>query len=168
MTKIGAKWQNIMSVSRRITGIVPHMIVVFGILVYNDDISSNFFFIFSKFWFFGFLGGRVNGQKMTHNYQFQSDAIYISRTVDHIIKIVLPFITAIAPTTSVYFSVWISLFHDEHIFYLLFKSRYRKLWFSEGKRCNDCASFDTFMKLGMVEHNHLRIGKSMGDKFENQ
>ena len=38
----------------------------------------------------------------------------------------------------------------------------------EGISCNDCANFDTFMKLGMVEDNHLRIGKSMGDKFENQ
>ena len=43
------------------------------------------FFIFPKFWFFGFLGRR--GQKMTHNYQFQSVTLYISGTVDHIIKI---------------------------------------------------------------------------------
>ena len=40
--------------------------------------------------------------------------------------------------------------------------------FSEGKTCNDCANFDTFMKPGMVEDQHLRIGKSMGGKFENQ
>ena len=40
--------------------------------------------------------------------------------------------------------------------------------YSEGKSCNDCANFDTFLKLGMVEDNHLRIGKSMGDKYENQ
>ena len=39
---------------------------------------------------------------------------------------------------------------------------------TEGISCNDCANFDTFMKLGMVEDNHLRIGKSMGDTFENQ
>ena len=39
---------------------------------------------------------------------------------------------------------------------------------SEGKSCNDCANFDTFMKIGMVGDNHLRIGKSMGGKFENQ
>ena len=32
----------------------------------------------------------------------------------------------------------------------------------------NCENFDTFMKLGMVEDNHLRIGKSMGGKFENQ
>ena len=40
--------------------------------------------------------------------------------------------------------------------------------YNEGKSCNDCANFDTFLKLGMVEDNHLRIGKSMGDKYENQ
>ena len=39
---------------------------------------------------------------------------------------------------------------------------------SEGKNCNDCANVDTFMKLGIVEDDPLRIGKSMGDKFENQ
>ena len=39
---------------------------------------------------------------------------------------------------------------------------------SEGKSCNDCVNFDTFMKFGMVEDNHLKIGKLMGDKFENQ
>ena len=38
--------------------------------------------------------------------------------------------------------------------------------FSEGKSCNDCANFDTFMKLGMIEDNHLRIGISTGNKFE--
>ena len=32
----------------------------------------------------------------------------------------------------------------------------------------NCANFDTFMKLGMVEGNRVRIGKSIGDKFENQ
>ena len=47
-----------------------------------------FFFIFSKFWFFWFLGGEGKGQKITHNYQFQSVTFYISITVDHIMKIV--------------------------------------------------------------------------------
>ena len=45
-----------------------------------------FFFIFSKFWFFGF-SGRVKGKKITQNYQFQSFTLYISGTVDHIVKI---------------------------------------------------------------------------------
>ena len=40
--------------------------------------------------------------------------------------------------------------------------------FCEEKSCNDCSNFDTFMKLDMVEDNHLKIGKSMGDTFENQ
>ena len=33
---------------------------------------------------------------------------------------------------------------------------------------NHCANFDTFMKLGTVEDNPLRIEKSMGDKFKNK
>ena len=49
--------------------------------LYKIMISPAIFFIFSKFWFFWFLGGRVKGQKMTHNYQFQSVTLYISRTV---------------------------------------------------------------------------------------
>ena len=49
-------------------------------------ISPSIFFIFSKFWFFWFLvGGEVKGQKMTHNYHFQSVTL---RTVDHIMKII--------------------------------------------------------------------------------
>ena len=43
-------------------------------------ISPAVFFIFSKFWFLGFSGGRT---KNDHNYQFQSITLYISRTVDH-------------------------------------------------------------------------------------
>ena len=44
----------------------------------------------------------------------------------------------------------------------------RKVRSSEGIRCYDCANIDTFMKLGLVEDNHLRVGKTMGDKFENK
>ena len=44
-------------------------------------------FILSKFWFFRFLEVWVKVQKMTHDYEFQSAALYISRTVDHIIKV---------------------------------------------------------------------------------
>ena len=51
-------------------------------------ISPATFFIFSTFLFFGFLGGMVKGQKMTHDYQFQSVTLYISRNGDHIMKIV--------------------------------------------------------------------------------
>ena len=48
-------------------------------------INSDCYFLVI-FWLFN--GGRVKVQKMTHNYQFQSVTLYISRTVDHILKIV--------------------------------------------------------------------------------
>ena len=55
-------------------------------------ISPAIFIIFSKFSFLlGFREGGVGvskGKKMTHNCQFQSVTLYISRTVDHIMKIV--------------------------------------------------------------------------------
>ena len=63
------------------------MIVVFGMLVEND-ISSNFFHFFKILIFWVFRGERVKEQKMTHNYQFQSVILSISRTVDHIMKTV--------------------------------------------------------------------------------
>ena len=44
-------------------------------------ISPAIFFIFSKFWFFWFLDGEGKGQKMTHNCQFQSVTLYISRII---------------------------------------------------------------------------------------
>ena len=44
---------------------------------------AGFFSCFQKPDFFAFLWG-VEGQKMTHYYQFQSVTLYISRTVDHI------------------------------------------------------------------------------------
>ena len=40
-----------------------------------------FFFIFSKFLFFGFLGRKGKGAK---NYQFQFVTLEVSKTVDHI------------------------------------------------------------------------------------
>ena len=46
-------------------------------------ISPCSFFIFSKFWFFGFTEW-IKGQKMTHNYQFQSAALYIAKAVEHV------------------------------------------------------------------------------------
>ena len=82
--KNGPKGRKTLSLSVHISGAVPHMIVVFGTQVQNDDIFNNFF-IFSKFSFWGFLEGR--GQKITHNYQFQSITPYISRFVVHTIKI---------------------------------------------------------------------------------
>ena len=65
-----------------------YMIVVFGTMCKMMISLAIFFFFFSKFWFL-FLWERVEvkGQKMTHNYQFQSVKLYISRTVDYNIKI---------------------------------------------------------------------------------
>ena len=72
--------------------------IIFGAHVQKDGISNNFFLFyensyFSEFFFFFFFlgqkGGKrvVKGQKMTQNYRFQSTRLYISWTVDHIIKI---------------------------------------------------------------------------------
>ena len=49
----------ITSVKRHIWGTVYHMIMIFGTLVKNEDISRCFFLFFSssKFWFFGLLVG---------------------------------------------------------------------------------------------------------------
>ena len=83
--KIGPKWQKIVSHS-----VCQEWYPMwFWFLMHMCKmISPAIFFIFSKFWFFGFLGeGDVKKQKMTHNDQFQSVALYISGTVDHIIKI---------------------------------------------------------------------------------
>ena len=49
--------------------------------------TFSFFKILSFRRFRGGGWGGVKGQKVTHNYQFQSVTIYISRAVDHIIKI---------------------------------------------------------------------------------
>ena len=73
--------------SLHISETVPHMIVIFDTHVQNDDISSNFFHFFEILTFWVFRREGVKGQKMTHNHQFQSVSLYISTTVDHIIKI---------------------------------------------------------------------------------
>ena len=51
---------------------------------------EQFFSLFQNSDFLGFQRGvgDVKGQKMTHNYHFQSATLYILGTVDHIIKIV--------------------------------------------------------------------------------
>ena len=54
--------------------------------------------------FFGFLGGRVKGQKMTHNYQFQSVTLYyISRTIGQHMKIVGTQVIMVSPGVFLYF-----------------------------------------------------------------
>ena len=56
-------------------------------------ISWTCFFNFPKFWFFrGFFfwrGWGLKGQKMTQNYQFKSVMLYILRTVDNIIRLLV-------------------------------------------------------------------------------
>ena len=47
--------KKILSGGLHISGTIYHMIVIYGTLVWNDDISRCFF-IFSKFWFYGLLG----------------------------------------------------------------------------------------------------------------
>ena len=50
---------------------------------------QHFFSFFQNTDISGFYEGMVKeGQKMTHNFQFQPVTLYISRTVDHIMKIV--------------------------------------------------------------------------------
>ena len=67
------------------------MIVICGTQVCGTQmmVSPGFFFFsfFQNSVISGFLGGGVKGQKLTHDYQFQFVTLYISRTVDHIIKI---------------------------------------------------------------------------------
>ena len=53
--KNSQKWQKILSVPLSISGTKHHMIVIYGMHIWNDDISN--FFHFSKFWFWGSLGG---------------------------------------------------------------------------------------------------------------
>ena len=59
-------------------GTAHHIIGIFGTHVQSS--------VFSAFLGRG-EGGGVKGQKLTQNYQFQSVTLYISGTVDHIIKI---------------------------------------------------------------------------------
>ena len=68
-----------MFVSLCISGTVPHC----GFCV--KWYLWQFFRFFKILIFLVFKG--VEGQKITHNYQYQSVTLYISRTVDHIIKI---------------------------------------------------------------------------------
>ena len=61
-------------------------IIVSSFMVHScKTISPNVFFIFLKFWFCRLLG--VKGQKMTQNNRFEFFILYISGSIDHIIKI---------------------------------------------------------------------------------
>ena len=91
----GKKWhkmKKLLSLSFHITGTVPHMIFVL-VHMCKMTISRTCFFNFPKFWFFRVFffggGGGVKGQKMTQNYQFKSVTLYILRTVDNIIRLLV-------------------------------------------------------------------------------
>ena len=58
------------------------MIVICGTQVYNDNISRHLF-IFSKFWFFGLLGGSKGKTKAQNDKKNLSFALYISGTIHH-------------------------------------------------------------------------------------
>ena len=62
--KMVQKWEKIVSVALYISEIINQMIFVCGMC--KMIIFPGVFFIFSKFWFSGFLGG-VKGQKIAQN-----------------------------------------------------------------------------------------------------
>ena len=62
--KIGPKWQKFLSVMLHISGIIHHMIVVYGTLVWND--ISWYFFYFFKILIFSVVRG-VKGKKLVQN-----------------------------------------------------------------------------------------------------
>ena len=82
--KNGPKWQIILSVALHISGTIHHMIFINGTHGENDK-SSDFFTIFSKFGFFELLGGSKSTKWpiMAKN----SVMSYISGTIHHIIFI---------------------------------------------------------------------------------
>ena len=57
--------KKILPVALHISRAIYHMIVIYGILVQNDDISRGFFSFLKKFWYSGLLGGErpKNGPK---------------------------------------------------------------------------------------------------------
>ena len=91
----GVKWQKIAQNDKKSVCLTPYLknCTLYDCGFWYTCVKwwylQQFFHIFSKFWFIGFLGGggRLKGQEMTHNYQFQSVTLYISRTYN-IIKII--------------------------------------------------------------------------------
>ena len=75
--KDSPKWQNIMSVALHIWGTMHYMTVIY---VCKMIISSGIFFIFSKFWFSGSIGGK--SAKNSPAWQKTLPvALHISRTI---------------------------------------------------------------------------------------
>ena len=85
MTSPGASFI-FLSVTLGISGTVPHIWLWFLVHMCKMMVSPAIFSFLknSNFWVFR---GRVKRQKMTRYDQFQSVTFYISRTLDHIIKI---------------------------------------------------------------------------------
>ena len=92
---VGEKGQKMVQIDKKFclshsVALEPYLIWLWFLVHISKRMTSlAIFFIFSKFWLFGFLGdgGGVKRQKMIHNYQFQSVTLYTLTTVDHIIKI---------------------------------------------------------------------------------
>ena len=61
------KWQKLLSVVVYISGIIHHMIVIYGTYVYNDNISCHFVSFFKIFIFWVFKG--VKWPKMVQNHK---------------------------------------------------------------------------------------------------
>ena len=73
-------------VTLHISGTIHHVCVIYGTLVYNDDMSKNFLSIFSNFCFQVVRG--VKGQKMVQNEKkILFVALYISETIHTMIFI---------------------------------------------------------------------------------
>ena len=83
----GKKWPKMtkISVSLYISGTVPLLVQLCRMMI-SPAICFHFC---SKFWLFGFLRGEGKVQKMTHNCQVQFIMVYISRTVDHIWRLLV-------------------------------------------------------------------------------
>ena len=62
------KWQEIMSVALHISGTMHHMMVIYVMLVYNNNISR-YFFIFSKFWFSGLKKKSIQCSQYLRNWK---------------------------------------------------------------------------------------------------
>ena len=84
----GLKWQKILSVAFHISGSIHHMIVIYVMHVWNNNISRTIFHFFEILIFQVVRG--VKGQKMfPSNKNILSVVLYISGTIDHMTVIYL-------------------------------------------------------------------------------
>ena len=82
-----AQWKiTITSVTHHISGTVNHMIMIFGTLVLNDDISRYCFRFFDIFIFWAVMGGGGEGIKRAKMFQNEEKLcviLHISGTINH-------------------------------------------------------------------------------------